>query len=136
LRRSAILVAAGRPAGKWPHRLPGQERDPGGPPAARVSANGAGDRFALPAAATCPIGSATTRYIALSRLVRQGATGHDCGATQIRPVSLEDAEPLVDLLRANREFLAPWEPIRDPEFHTLAGQRTEIEKLLATRSVA
>ncbi len=28
--------------------------------------------------------------------------------TQIRPVTLEDAEPLVDLLRANREFLAPW----------------------------
>lgn len=50
--------------------------------------------------------------------------------TQIRPVTLEDAEPLVDLLRANREFLAPWEPIRDPEYHTLAGQRTEIEKLL------
>lgn len=50
--------------------------------------------------------------------------------TQIRPVTLEDAEPLVELLRANREFLAPWDPIRDPEFHTLAGQRMEIEKLL------
>lgn len=53
--------------------------------------------------------------------------------TQIRPVTLEDAEPLVELLCANREFLAPWEPIRDPGFHTLAGQRLEIERLLGGR---
>ena len=59
--------------------------------------------------------------------------GHDSAVTHIRPLSLEDAEPLVDLLRINREFLAPWEPIRDPEFFTLAGQRTEIEKLLEAR---
>src|SRR5207245_1607248 len=32
-RRSAILVLAGCPAGNGLHRLPGQERDPGGPPA-------------------------------------------------------------------------------------------------------
>ena len=45
-------------------------------------------------------------------------------------MTLGDAEPLADLLDANREFLAPWEPIRDPDFYTLAGQRAEIEKLL------
>ena len=50
--------------------------------------------------------------------------------TKIRPLALQDAEPLVHLLRTNREFLAPWQPIQDSEFFTLAGQRTAIEKLL------
>lgn len=36
----------------------------------------------------------------------------------------------MDLLRTNREFLAPWQPIRPPEFITHAGQRTAIDKLL------
>jgi hypothetical protein len=36
-RRSAILVVAGRPAGKRLHRLPGQERDPGRPPARGIA---------------------------------------------------------------------------------------------------
>lgn len=50
--------------------------------------------------------------------------------TRIRPLTLEDAEPLVDLLRTNREFLAPWQPIRDPAFLTVPGQRAAIEQLL------
>jgi ribosomal-protein-alanine N-acetyltransferase len=50
--------------------------------------------------------------------------------TQIRPLTVEDAEPLVDLLRINSEFLAPWMPIQDPELLTLAGQRAVIEQLL------
>jgi [ribosomal protein S5]-alanine N-acetyltransferase len=50
--------------------------------------------------------------------------------TEIRGLTLEDAEPLVDLLRTNREFLAPWQPIQDPELFTLPGHRTAIEKLL------
>jgi ribosomal-protein-alanine N-acetyltransferase len=50
--------------------------------------------------------------------------------TEIRPLTLEDAEPLVDLLRTNREFLAPWQPLQAPELFTPAGQRAEIEKLL------
>jgi [ribosomal protein S5]-alanine N-acetyltransferase len=50
--------------------------------------------------------------------------------TRIRPVTLDDAETLVDLLRANREFLAPWEPLRDDEHFTLGGQRAEIEDVL------
>jgi [ribosomal protein S5]-alanine N-acetyltransferase len=51
--------------------------------------------------------------------------------TVIRPLTLEHAEALVDLVCANREFLAPWEPIRDPEHFTLAGQRAEIEKVVS-----
>ncbi|MFZ0383869.1 MAG: GNAT family N-acetyltransferase [Solirubrobacteraceae bacterium] len=50
--------------------------------------------------------------------------------TRTRRVTLEDAEALLDLLSTNREFLAPWQPIRDAEHFTLAGQRAEIEKLL------
>ncbi|MGO9960450.1 MAG: GNAT family N-acetyltransferase [Solirubrobacteraceae bacterium] len=50
--------------------------------------------------------------------------------TPTRALTIEDAEPLVDLLRTNAEFLAPWEPIRDPELFTVTGQRTAIEKLL------
>jgi ribosomal-protein-alanine N-acetyltransferase len=50
--------------------------------------------------------------------------------TEIRPLTLEDAEPLTDLLRTNREFLAPWQPSPDPGLFTLAGQRKAIEKLL------
>jgi [ribosomal protein S5]-alanine N-acetyltransferase len=50
--------------------------------------------------------------------------------TQIRSMTLEDAESLVALLHTNREFLAPWQPIREPGFLTLAGQRAEIERLL------
>ena len=61
---------------------------------------------------------------------RQGASGHDSVVTEIRPLTLEDAEALVDLVYANREFLAPWEPIRDPDHFTLAGQRAEIEKVI------
>ncbi len=50
--------------------------------------------------------------------------------TAVRPLTLEDAEALVDLVCANREFLAPWEPIRDPDHLTLVGQRAEIEKVI------
>ncbi|MBV9196047.1 MAG: GNAT family N-acetyltransferase [Solirubrobacterales bacterium] len=50
--------------------------------------------------------------------------------TEIRPLTLEDAEPLADVVRANREFLAPWQPIQDPELLTIPGQRTAIEQLL------
>jgi ribosomal-protein-alanine N-acetyltransferase len=61
---------------------------------------------------------------------RQGASGHDSAVTEIRPLTLEDAEALVDLVCANREFLAPWGPIRDPDHFTLDGQRAQIEKVI------
>lgn len=47
-----------------------------------------------------------------------------------RSLTVQDAEELLALRRINGEFLAPWEPIREPEQLTLAGQRTAIEKLL------
>lgn len=39
-----------------------------------------------------------------------------------RLVTLDDAEALSALLVANREYLAPWEPIRGEHFATVAGQ--------------
>jgi ribosomal-protein-alanine N-acetyltransferase len=45
----------------------------------------------------------------------------------IRPLRSEDAEELAAVLVENREFLAPFEPIRGEEFFTAAGQRQRIE---------
>jgi len=54
---------------------------------------------------------------------------------QIRPLTVEDAEPLVDLLRSNREFLAPWQPIQDPELFTLGGSARRSRGSLTTSSM-
>lgn len=43
-----------------------------------------------------------------------------------RLITLADAEILVDLYARNREFLAPWVPIRPDEYFTVAGQRADI----------
>ncbi|MGA9859223.1 MAG: GNAT family N-acetyltransferase [Solirubrobacteraceae bacterium] len=48
-----------------------------------------------------------------------------------RLVRLDDAPRLAALLVANREFLAPWEPIRPESFFTADGQRRVIEDALA-----
>ena len=47
-----------------------------------------------------------------------------------RRLTLEDAPALARLLTDNREFLAPWEPIRDPGFYTADGQREVLRALL------
>lgn len=48
-----------------------------------------------------------------------------------RLISVADAPVLAELLRANKEFLAPWEPVRGEEYFTEAGQRAAIEDALA-----
>jgi [ribosomal protein S5]-alanine N-acetyltransferase len=48
----------------------------------------------------------------------------------VRAVSLGDAPELTRLVRANREFLAPWDPVRDEEYFTLDGQRKLIRAAL------
>jgi ribosomal-protein-alanine N-acetyltransferase len=45
----------------------------------------------------------------------------------IRPLTSEDASELAALLVENREFLAPFEPVRDERFFTTGGQRERIE---------
>jgi ribosomal-protein-alanine N-acetyltransferase len=45
----------------------------------------------------------------------------------IRPVTPDDAGELAALLAENREFLAPFEPVREERFFTVEGQRERIE---------
>ena len=43
-----------------------------------------------------------------------------------RLITLDDAPLLAELLRVNRDFLAPWEPVRGDDYPTVNGQRTDI----------
>ncbi len=45
-------------------------------------------------------------------------------------MTLDDARPLAELMQANREFLAPWDPLRPEEAYTVAGQRESIAQFL------
>lgn len=47
-----------------------------------------------------------------------------------RLASVDDAEELAAVVVANRAFLAPWDPVRDESFFTVAGQRTQLELAL------
>jgi ribosomal-protein-alanine N-acetyltransferase len=49
----------------------------------------------------------------------------------IRPVRPEDCDEIAALYSANRDFLAPFEPVRPPEFFTGEGQRERLERQLA-----
>lgn len=44
-----------------------------------------------------------------------------------RLVTSADAPALAELLRINREFLAPWDPIRSEDYFTAPGQRAVID---------
>lgn len=48
----------------------------------------------------------------------------------IRPLRPEDGEELAALYAANRDFLAPFEPARPPEFFTAEGQRERLQRQL------
>jgi [ribosomal protein S5]-alanine N-acetyltransferase len=45
----------------------------------------------------------------------------------LRPVVPDDSEEIARLLCENREFMAPFEPLRDERFFTSEGQRERIE---------
>ena len=47
-----------------------------------------------------------------------------------RLVAFDDATALAELVRVNRAFLAPWEPVRDDDYFTVAGQRALIRSAL------
>jgi [ribosomal protein S5]-alanine N-acetyltransferase len=49
----------------------------------------------------------------------------------VRVPHLEDAEVLAALAVANRDFLAPYEPERDADHYTTAGQRALLARTLA-----
>lgn len=46
--------------------------------------------------------------------------------TITRLVASEDAPALAEMLRVNREFLAPWEPLRSEDYFTADGQHAVI----------
>jgi [ribosomal protein S5]-alanine N-acetyltransferase len=50
---------------------------------------------------------------------------------ELRPVRLQDAEQLARLYTEQRDFLAPFDPIRADAFYTAAGQRADIEQAIA-----
>jgi ribosomal-protein-alanine N-acetyltransferase len=47
-----------------------------------------------------------------------------------RLVTIDDAPVLAELLRINRAFLAPWQPIRSDDYFTVDGQRADIRAAL------
>jgi ribosomal-protein-alanine N-acetyltransferase len=47
-----------------------------------------------------------------------------------RPLRLNDAAALSDVLSANRAFLAPWQPLRPDTYYGVDGQREAIAKAL------
>jgi [ribosomal protein S5]-alanine N-acetyltransferase len=53
--------------------------------------------------------------------------------TSVRPAVDADAKPLAALYTANREFLAPWEPLRDESFFTVDGQRMRLRAAQSER---
>ena len=50
--------------------------------------------------------------------------------TTTRLVAVGDAPVMAALLRANREFLAPWDPQRSDDYYTDEGQRRVVEDML------
>src|SRR5689334_19662622 len=48
----------------------------------------------------------------------------------VRPLTAADSTPLAALYRTNRDYLAPFEPLRDEAFFTADGQAARITDLL------
>ncbi len=54
------------------------------------------------------------------------------GAVRVtRLLTPDDAVARAELLRVNRDFLAPWDPIRGPGYYTADGQRAALRDALA-----
>jgi [ribosomal protein S5]-alanine N-acetyltransferase len=53
---------------------------------------------------------------------------------ELRPARVRDARALAALYRAERAFLAPFEPLRDPSFFTEDGQRRSLERTSELRA--
>lgn len=55
------------------------------------------------------------------------------GGVVLRPLALDDAGPLADAYRRNRDHLRRWEPRRTEEFFTTAGQAARVAEMLKIR---
>lgn len=51
-----------------------------------------------------------------------------------RPLVLDDAPSLANLVKVNRDFLAPWQPNRPDQYFTRDGQHGFIERLLEQKA--
>ena len=51
--------------------------------------------------------------------------------TDIRLITIGDAEAITEHIRRDRETKGRWEPAYSPDYFTLAGQRRRIERMLA-----
>jgi ribosomal-protein-alanine N-acetyltransferase len=60
--------------------------------------------------------------------------GESLVTVRLRPLHVDDAELLAELYTANREFLAPFDPERPPDFFTAPGQRRSLEGLERDRA--
>ncbi len=69
----------------------------------------------------------STRLLAWSVL---DARCHHGRVRATRLVTIDDVPVLAELLRANREFLAPWQPVRSDEYFTVDGQRAVVRDAL------
>lgn len=56
---------------------------------------------------------------------------HDAVVSRIRLLDAADAAVLSGVVRRNREFLAPWEPVRPDSYFTLDGQRDAVADSLS-----
>src|SRR3954467_7524862 len=60
---------------------------------------------------------------------------HGAMSVTTRLITRDDVPSLVDLMRANRAFLAPWEPLRTDEFFTMDYQNKAVADLLKQRDM-
>jgi ribosomal-protein-alanine N-acetyltransferase len=61
---------------------------------------------------------------------RAAGVWHGLVVTASRLLSLDDVPEMTELVTANREFLAPWSPIRPESFFTEDGQRAVVADAL------
>ena len=59
---------------------------------------------------------------------------HDARVAVTRLIAVDDAPVLAELQQANREFLAPWSPRREPAHYTLQGQRRAVADALVAHA--
>ncbi|GIF03004.1 GNAT family N-acetyltransferase [Actinoplanes siamensis] len=52
----------------------------------------------------------------------------------VRALTLDDVPAMTGILAANREYLEPWQPIREESFYTVEGQRRIISEVLRAGS--
>lgn len=53
----------------------------------------------------------------------------------LRPAGVADAEAFAALYAANRDFLAPFDPIRPDDFYTAEGQRARLARSIGTYAI-